>query len=179
MRTLLIIAFGLCMATCSLAETNTGETPDCFIRLAEDKRIGDSITVFYDDSTVVRGRSPIINFKSSILYMRNVTDSSITHSVTIPFDRISRITYLKPASSRAGLIRIRVRCGRRRICGRSLSSGRGGFHGFFTSSRGAGRWYVRRHDWSREWLSDWQGPGCEGDVGMLAVNSLPPALIYP
>lgn len=119
MRTLLIIAFGLCMATCSLAETNTGETPDCFIRLAEDKRIGDSITVFYDDNTVVRGRRPIINSTSSILYMRTVTDSGITHSVTIPFDRISRITYLKPASSRAGLV----------LLGFALGAVAGGFVG--------------------------------------------------
>ena len=104
MRTLLIIAFGLCMATCTFAETHAGETRDCFGRLAKDTRAGDSITVFTDDSTVVRGSRPIINSTSSILYMRTVTESGFTHSVTIPFDRISKITYLKPSSTRAGLV---------------------------------------------------------------------------
>ncbi len=119
MRTLLIIAFGLCMATCTFAETNTGETRDCFGRLAKDTRAGDSITVFTDDSTVVRGSRPIINSTSSILYMRTVTESGFTHSVTIPFDRISKITYLKPASSRAGLI----------LLGFALGAVAGGFVG--------------------------------------------------
>ena len=104
MRTLVIVAFGLCIATCAFAETHSGETPDCFGRLAKDTRVGDSVTVFYDDSTVVRGSRPIINSTSSILYMRAITESGFTHSVTIPFDRISKITYLKPASSRAGLV---------------------------------------------------------------------------
>ncbi len=136
MRTLLIRAFCLCMAACTFAETNTGDAPDCFIRLAKDKRIGDSITVFYDDNTVVRGRRPIINLTSSILYMRSVTDSGITHSVTIPFERISKITYLKPASSRAGLV----------LFGFALGVVAGGFVGAaLAQEEGGGMGFSRLH----------------------------------
>ena len=104
MRTLLMIAFCIGSVTSVCAETPADETPDCFSRLERETRAGDSLTVFYDDSTIVHCSRPIINFSSSILYMRSVTDSGITHSVTIPFDRISKITYRKPSGARSGLL---------------------------------------------------------------------------
>jgi len=119
MRTLLTVALCIGSATSISAETHADETPDCFTRLERETRAGDSMTVFYDDSTVVSGRRPIINFTSSLLYMRSVTDSGVAHSVTIPFERISKITYRKPSGARFGLL----------IVGFALGAVAGGFVG--------------------------------------------------
>jgi hypothetical protein len=104
MRTLLIVVFVLCVGTCAFAQTHADENPDCFIRLDRETRAGDSITVFTDDSTAVCGSRSIILFTSSILCIRAVEDSGYSSSLTIPFDRISKITYRKPSGARFGLV---------------------------------------------------------------------------
>ncbi len=100
MRTLLIVAFWISQTTGIFAGTHAHATPDCFTRLAQEARIAYSVAVYTDDSTFVGGNRPIVNLTSSILYMRRLTDSGIVSSVTIPFEKINRITYRKPSSAR-------------------------------------------------------------------------------
>ena len=97
---LFIATFLVSLAVCIHADSRKAATKDCFQRAVKDKRIGDSITVVTNDSLVIRGNHPVFNTTSSILYMRQVTDVGAASHVTIPYSRISRISYQKPSGFR-------------------------------------------------------------------------------
>lgn len=81
-----------------------GNAANCLIRLDEATLVGDSLTVLTNDSTVIRGRHPIVSFTSALLYMKLPDDSGIVeNSVTISFERISAISYRKPGLGRLAL----------------------------------------------------------------------------
>jgi len=100
MRILLMAIFMVSLVVGLYAETQKTATADCFARVGHNKRIGDSITVFTNDSAVIRGNHPIFNATSSILYMRQVTNIGAASHITIPYDRINRISYRKPSGAR-------------------------------------------------------------------------------
>ena len=100
MRVLLMAIFLTSLFAGLHAEPERTATADCFVRADQDKRIGDSIAVLTDDSVVIRGNHPVFNATSSILYMRQITDTGATSHITIPYDRINRISYRKPSGVR-------------------------------------------------------------------------------
>jgi hypothetical protein len=89
-----LVAVSLILGTCSIAANTDNDTVNCFSRLDRAAIIGDSVTVLTTDSTVYNGVRPIVNYSSSILYMKLVADSGIEgNSVTISLERVSSISY--------------------------------------------------------------------------------------
>lgn len=103
MRTITIVIVWASLVTCAGADPPDRTAADCFVRLANDLRIDDTLTVYRNDSTVFRGNHTIINLSASLLYFMQITDSPISGSLTIPFDRITRVTYRRPSHARWGL----------------------------------------------------------------------------
>lgn len=85
------------------AVKSDNETSKCFTRLEKETIIGDSLTVFTTDSSVIHGHKPIINFTSSVLYMKLLPDSSTTGDILLSFETIDRITFVKPDNARHAL----------------------------------------------------------------------------
>ena len=100
MRALLAILAFCVLFVISAIPCNGKE--NCFKRLDKAKIIGDSLTVLTNDSLVIRGIHPMLNFTSSILYMRLAPDSISSGDIVIPMNTINRITYYKPSSLRHG-----------------------------------------------------------------------------
>ena len=100
MRVLLMTAFWAGLAAGVTADARDSGAADCFERVEREVRVRDTITVFINDSAVIRGVHPISIISSSILYMRPVLDSGVANSLSIPFEQISRITYSKPGPAR-------------------------------------------------------------------------------
>ncbi|MCP4684545.1 MAG: hypothetical protein GY867_03755 [bacterium] len=85
------------------ADTPDSTTHECLERLERETRVGDSITVFTKDNRIIRGERPIVNFESSILYMKLMSEPGSWEDVTVPFDRINRITFRKQGHARWGM----------------------------------------------------------------------------
>lgn len=92
------------VAALDLSIHNKSEKTNCFARLENDLKFGDSLTVFTQDNSVIKGSNAIVNLSSSLLYMKKLTNTRVPSSVTIPLNDINRITYRKPAKGRGGLL---------------------------------------------------------------------------
>ena len=104
MRVLLgIVAACAILASEVMAVMPGNATSNCFTRLEKGTLVGKSLTVFTNDSEVIHGYRPILNFASSVLYMKLEPISSTPSNIVIPFETINKITYRKPSSSRHGL----------------------------------------------------------------------------
>ena len=75
----------------------------CLDRVAKEIHTDDSVSVVLIDSGVVRGNDLIVDSKSSILFLRPMTNS-IANRMAIPLDRISSIIYTKPSPARFGFV---------------------------------------------------------------------------
>jgi hypothetical protein len=107
-------------AMSAFAETQTIADADCFTQLEQDTQVGDSVTVITNDSTVIRGTKPTVILTSSNLYMRRMGETGLVGNVTIPFEKINRITYRKPSHARWILA----------LAGLAVGATAGGFAGY-------------------------------------------------
>ena len=98
MRTLaLVITVGI--LTGSVCGQSFGGSPrSCFDRAASDLRSGDPVVVHLNDSSVIRGNRTIFALSSSFLYLMPLTDTSAAVGVSIPFERVNRLTYERQSS---------------------------------------------------------------------------------
>jgi len=78
--------------------------PDCFRRAEKDLHPRDSFTVVTVDSTVIFGTQAMFMASPATLYMRPLVDSTPGAGITLPFDKISTITFTKPSPARGWLV---------------------------------------------------------------------------
>jgi len=87
----------------SVADSGDSTSYDCLKRLETDERIGDSLIVYTTDQRELVGERPIVNFTSSILYMKLSSPDGQWEDITVPFESLDRITYRKHGHARRGL----------------------------------------------------------------------------
>jgi hypothetical protein len=104
MRTWVVLAFVSCLTTSVYVSAFAASGSSCLVRLADDKPIGDSVTVLLNDSTLICGTRPIVLAPSFGLYLRKRSGIGTYESVTIPVSDISSISYRKHRKERGILI---------------------------------------------------------------------------
>ncbi len=104
MRTIVISLIVLAMPfSAALAGESDPASPDCFVHLENAAIVGDSVAVTTVDRTVTVGHRPIVNFASSLIYMRLSSDSTSSSHTLIRFEHIYQIEYRTHSNYRHGL----------------------------------------------------------------------------
>jgi hypothetical protein len=100
-RVLQIALFCLVPAVAAEGASRDTTRTGCFERSVHDLGIGDTITVFTDDSDVIRGIYGLLDVSSNVLYLRSVSDQGATTRVVVPIETINKLTYRAPSKARS------------------------------------------------------------------------------